>query len=184
MSFKIPYTLIRSNRKTIAIEITRQGEVIVRCPRLMTRLAVNRFVVSREDWIADHLAKITAMPKQQALTPEARKELAQQAKADIPRRVAHYAPIVGVDYGTVTIRAQRTRWGSCTGKGNLNFNFLLMLAPEEVRDYVVVHELCHRLEMNHSQAFWAQVERVLPDYRSSKKWLKDNGSGLLAAIEE
>lgn len=184
MATNIPYTLIRSGRKTIAIEITHQGEVIVRCPRRMTKLAVNRFVASREDWITAHRAKIAAIPKQQPLTNQERDALILQAKADLPRRVAHYAPIVGADYGRITIRSQRKRWGSCSGKGNLNFNFLLMLAPEEVRDYVVVHELCHRLEMNHSPAFWAQVERILPDYRGSKKWLKDNGPALITRLPE
>ncbi|MDY3888895.1 MAG: M48 family metallopeptidase, partial [Agathobacter sp.] len=86
----------------------------------------------------------------------------------IPKRVAYFADIMGVDYGRITIRMQKTRWGSCSSKGNLNFNCLLMLAPPEVIDYVVVHELCHRKEMNHSKAFWREVERVLPDYRSRK----------------
>ena len=86
---------------------------------------------------------------------------------------------VGVTYGRITIRNQRTRWGSCSAKGNLNFNCLLMKAPPEVLDYVVVHELCHRLEMNHSPRFWAQVERVLPDYKVSRKWLREHGNELM-----
>lgn len=89
--------------------------------------------------------------------------------------VEYFARQVGVDYGRITIRNQKTRWGSCSSKGNLNFNCLLMLAPAEILDYVVVHELCHRKEMNHSKAFWAEVEKVLPDYRESVKWLKEKG---------
>ena len=92
-----------------------------------------------------------------------------------PERVSYYAREIGVDYGRITIRQQKTRWGSCTSEGNLNFNWLLMLAPPEILDYVVVHELCHRKEMNHSAAFWREVEHILPDYRERKKWLKDNG---------
>ena len=83
---------------------------------------------------------------------------------------------VGVDYGRITIRNKKTHWGSCSSKGNLNFNCLLMLAPAEILDYVVVHGLCHRKEMNHSKAFWAEVEKVLPDYRESVQWLKEKGS--------
>jgi len=84
-----------------------------------------------------------------------------------------------VTYGRITIRNQKTRWGSCSSKGNLNFNCLLMLAPPEVLDYVVVHELCHRMEMNHSKRFWSLVETVLPDYREQEKWLKGEGAVLL-----
>ena len=98
----------------------------------------------------------------------------------IPERVRYFAPKVGVDYGMITIRNQKTRWGSCSARGNLNFNCLLMLAPSEVIDYVVVHELCHRKELNHSPRFWAEVARVLPDYKRQERWLKENGKRLMA----
>ena len=100
----------------------------------------------------------------------------------IPERVSYFAPQVGVTYGNITIRSQRTRWGSCSSKGNLNFNCLLMLVPREVLDYVVVHELCHRKEVNHSPRFWAEVERILPDYKIRQTWLKDNGSQLIGRL--
>ncbi len=99
-------------------------------------------------------------------------ELKKQAKKYIPGRVAHYAEQMQVDYGRIAIRCQKTRWGSCSQKGNLNFNCLLMELPPEIIDYVVVHELCHRLQMNHSGKFWAEVEKVLPDYRERRRWLK------------
>ena len=89
---------------------------------------------------------------------------------------------MGVSYGRITIRCQKTRWGSCSAKGNLNFNCLLMLAPPEVADYVVVHELCHRKHMNHGAAFWSEVARILPDYARHRAWLKENGSRLLARL--
>ena len=96
--------------------------------------------------------------------------------------LARFAALVGVTYGRITIRAQKSRWGSCSGKGNLNFNCLLMLCSEDVRDYVVVHELCHRKELNHSPRFWAEVEKVLPGYKVQRKWLKDNGGGLIRRL--
>jgi predicted metal-dependent hydrolase len=96
--------------------------------------------------------------------------------------VQYFAPLVGVDYRRITIRSQKTRWGSCSSSGNLNFNCLLLLAPPEVLDYVVVHELCHRKEMNHAPRFWAEVGRVLPDYKKRNKWLKENGSRLMLLI--
>ena len=105
--------------------------------------------------------------------------LAEEALKVIPERVEYFAKVIGVTYGKITIRNQKTRWGSCSSKGNLNFNCLLMLAPSEVLDYVVVHELCHRKQMNHSKAFWAEVEKVCPDYKAAKKWLKEEGSQLI-----
>ena len=98
--------------------------------------------------------------------------------------MAYYAPIVGVSYGRITIRSQRSRWGSCSSNGNLNFNCLLMLVPPGVLDSVVVHELCHRKEMNHSPRFYAEVLRVLPDYRERDRWLKENGAMLMARLPE
>ena len=89
---------------------------------------------------------------------------------------------MGVTYGKVTLREQKTRWGSCSSKGNLNFNWKLALMPDEILDYVVVHELAHRMEMNHSDKFWKIVENVLPDYRERLSWLKANGGTLLARM--
>ena len=107
------------------------------------------------------------------LTRDELQKLADEAVEYIPKRVEHFAKIIGVDYGRITIRNQKTRWGSCSSKGNLNFNCLLMLTPPEVIDYVVVHELCHRKEMNHSKAFWREVEKVIPNYKEYVEWLKN-----------
>ncbi len=176
------FTLIRANRRTISIQITPQGQVVVRCPRFMPTAQVEDFLRSKRQWIAQHLARIVAQPRLPVLTTEEIRLLAEKAMEVIPRRVEVYAPLVGVSYGTITIRNQRSRWGSCSGRGNLNFNCLLMLVPEEVLDYVVVHELCHRKEMNHSPKFWAEVERVMPDYGARRTWLKDNGGGILGRM--
>ena len=113
------------------------------------------------------------------LTRQDIEELAREAVRVIPERVAYYAPKVGVTYGRITIRNQRSRWGSCSSKGNLNFNCLLMLAPREVLDSVIVHELCHRLEMNHSKRFYEHVLRVYPEYYRYHAWLKENGQALM-----
>lgn len=178
----VQYRVARSSRKTIAIQITPRGEVLVRCPRRMSMEAVDAFVKSKTGWIQGHLAKIRAVPCPANLTEEELEALVRQAKERLPERAARFAPLVGVSYGRITIRAQRTRWGSCSGKGNLNFNCLLMLCPDEVVDYVVVHELCHRRELNHSPRFWAEVERVLPDYKIPRNWLKENGGTLIRRL--
>lgn len=176
------YTLIRSRRKTISIEITPRGEILVRCPVRMSRREIRHFVDSRRDWICAHLAKLGSPPP--ALTAEELQSLILRAKDVIPGRVSHYAGLMDVAFGRVTIRTQKTRWGSCSVQGNLNFNGLLMLAPDAVLDYVIVHELCHRKQMNHSSQFWAEVERILPDYREQRLWLKQQGANLLARLPD
>ena len=116
------------------------------------------------------------------LTSEELHALTEKALQVIPNRVQHYAKIIGVDYGRITIRSQRTRWGSCSGRGNLSFNCLLMLMPDEIIDSVVVHELCHRKHMNHSAQFYAEVEKAFPDYQRCRKWLKENGGTYLCRL--
>ena len=110
-----------------------------------------------------------------SLSEEEIKQLTELAKQVIPQRVAFFVRQMDVTYGRITIRNQKTRWGSCSQAGNLNFNCRLMTMPPEVLDYVVVHELCHRKQMNHSRTFWEEVEKVLPDYRVTRQWLKQNG---------
>lgn len=145
---------------------------------------IRRFVESKSGWIEKHLEKRTAAARLPVFTDEQLQVLARQARQTIPERVAHFAPLVGVTYGRITIRSQHTLWGSCSSKGSLNFNCLLMLTPPEVLDYVVVHELCHRKEMNHSARFWAEVEHVLPDYEIRRKWLRENGTALISRLEK
>ena len=174
------YTIVRTARKTIAIQITPDGRVVVRCPKRMSKAAVEQFVASKRSWIETHLEK--RGPMQPVLTEAELAALVARARIVFAQRAAWFATLVGVDYGRISIRKQHTRWGSCSGKGNLNFNCLLLLAPEPVLDYVVVHELCHRKQMNHSPAFWAEVERILPDYRQRRDWLKTHGNALISRL--
>ena len=173
------YQILRSQRRTVAIQITGQGSVVVRCPLHMGEEAVRRFVDSKAAWIRKHLERRAAAPQSPKLSAAELEELTVRARQVFAQRVGYFAPLVGVTYGRITIRHQRSRWGSCSAKGNLNFNCLLLLAPPEVLDYVVVHELCHRKQMNHSPAFWAEVEKRLPDYRENRRWLRENGRILM-----
>lgn len=181
------FEVVRSNRKTLAVEIKR-GKLIIRAPLQATNEDINRFMLEHKRWIETHLAKAQAAEKAaegtHKLTSEEIRALAERAVKVIPERVAYYAPLVGVTYGRITIRNQRSKWGSCSSKGNLNFNCLLMLAPPKVLDSVVVHELCHRKEMNHSERFYAEVLRVFPDYWAQDKWLKENGNILMSMLGE
>ena len=173
------YQLIRSRRKTMAIQIGKEG-VIVRAPMKLPAVVIHTFVESKRTWIEKKLAaQVSDLP---GFTQEQLEELTRQAKQELPQKAAQYAVLLNVTYGRITIRHQKTRWGSCSGKKNLNFNCLLMLAPERVRDYVVVHELCHLLEMNHSSCFWALVERIMPEYKESRRWLRTQGKDLITRL--
>ena len=178
------FKLIRTNRKTVAIQVNPDLSITVRAPRYASKREIDRIVEKNETWIYKHIEIIKKNKADyealnvEKLTSEEIKTLAEQALKLIPQRVEYFARQVGVDYGRITIRNQKTRWGSCSSKGNLNFNWRLIFALEEVVDYIVVHELAHRKEMNHSRAFYNVVASVLPDYKVQEKWLKENGEKL------
>ena len=178
------YRIIRSRRKTISIEVTPELEVVVRAPRWVSGKEIRSFVDEKKEWIRKAKVRVTARQELEKNAPDVRltrkelDELIREAKKVIPGRVDYYAGQIGVTYGRITIRHQKTRWGSCSAKGNLNFNCLLMLAPPEVLDAIVVHELCHRKEMNHSARFYREVYRVYPEYDRWNTWLKKNGREL------
>ncbi len=171
------YTLRRSDRKTVALELLPDGTLLVRCPRHMKRQAVDAFVDSKRSWVEKH-----AQPPLQPFSAEELEVLRQKAAAVIPQRTEYFAKAMGVTYHRITVRCQKTRWGSCSSKGNLNFNLLLAALPEELLDYVVVHELCHLRYLDHSDRFWAQVEGVLPDWKARRRQLKTLGNPLLGRI--
>ena len=178
-------TVIRSNRKTVAIQVNSDRSVTVRAPRSASEKDIEEILKKKKAWISKHIEKIKETKERfeaeptEKLTREKVIALAEEALKVIPERVEYFAKVIGVTYGKITVRNQKTRWGSCSSKGNLNFNCLLMLAPPEVLDYVVVHELCHRKQMNHSKAFWLEVEKVLPDYKEARKLLKEEGSQMI-----
>ena len=177
--------VIRSGRKTMALQIDPDAKVIVRVPYGLSDQEIERFVESHEKWINTHVEQMTRKMVQsfenrpEVLTREELEKLADQAVEYIGERALYFARKMKVRYSKITIRNQKTRWGSCSSRGNLNFNCLLMLAPKEVTDYIIVHELCHLKEMNHSEKFWKEVENVLPDYKERREWLKEHGNELI-----
>lgn len=177
-SLDLEYRIIWSDRKFTQIDVTSNG-VIVRTPNGTPTVAISLFLEERYEWIRKTLDEME-MRKQQfqstePLTWEEQQQLAQKASKVIPKRVKYYASRMGVSYGKITIRNQKRRWGSCTTKGNLNFNCLLMLMPKEAMDAIVVHELCHRKEMNHSKRFYQEVHRVYPEYDKWNQWIQEYG---------
>lgn len=176
--------LIRTNRRTMALQVYGDGKIVVRAPMRVSESEVIRFVSEHEEWI---------LSKRQKLISHMQKKEKERAQYDIPdygnlgkaekekirerflERLSVYAKSMGVDYNRVTVRNQKGRWGSCSSKGNLNFNYRLYYLPQELMDYVVIHELAHRVYMNHSREFWLLVGTYMPDYRQYQKLLGDIG---------
>lgn len=173
----------RSKRKSAAIKITADMQIVVFVPLYVSDNEIERMVISKSKWIDEHMLKVQSTiderSKLEKITFEQVKELADQAVEYIPKRVKYYAEKENFVYNKITIKNLVSRWGSCSTKGNLNFNCLLMLTPDYVIDYIVVHELCHLREMNHSEKFWAEVEKIMPDYQRAELWLKQNGGNLI-----
>lgn len=185
MSIDTKITIIRSNRKTLSIEL-KPNEIIARAPAGMKEKEIINFIELKKNWIDKHLAKLNERQKVlddlKPFTQEEIKQFTAKAKVEIPKRVELYANQIGVKYNKITIRCQHTRWGSCSSKGNLNFNCLLVLLPDEIIDSIVVHELCHIKQMNHSARFYAEIDKVFPNYKQCRRWLKQNGGMYLNRI--
>lgn len=180
------FSVIRSKRKSVSIEI-KNGEIFVRAPKRMKDKEIAKFLELKKDWIEKHLEiyalRQREMENLKPFTEDELKEITLKAKKIIPERVEYFAPKIGVTYNRITIRHQKTRWGSCSSAGNLNFNCLLVLLPDEILDSVVVHELCHRKHMNHSKDFYDEIEKVFPQYKACRKRLNENSREYLARLK-
>lgn len=184
--YTLPFTVIKSKRRTMGISINEEGEILFRVPLRTSEREIMRMAEEKSRWIITHYLEICAKKNSRPASDLSavqrtalEKRYKEAARSYIPKRVAYYHDMTGGTYQRIAIRDQKTRWGSCSSKGTLSFNWRLMLAPPAVLDYVVVHELCHLTHMNHSPAFWQSVEAVCPDYRDLRKWLKEHGSELV-----
>ena len=184
--YTLPYTVVKSKRKTYAISIKEDGSIILRAPLRADNRQIAQIAEEKSHWIITHYLDICAKKNSRPssdLSAVQRTALENRykeaARSYIPQRVAYYHAKTGGTYHHITIRDQKTRWGSCSSKGTLSFNWRLMLAPPSILDYVVVHELCHLTHMDHSSAFWHAVEEICPDYRNARKWLKEHGNELV-----
>lgn len=173
------YIFTRSARaRCIRITVYQTGRVKVTAPRLVPEFVVRRFVASKEEWISKKVVEFKSRliaPKRIQWGTGKRSEYTAHKKEAYElavRKVRHVAEKYGVTYGTVTIRNQKTRWGSCTKEGNLSFSYRIVFLPPELQDYLVVHEICHIRELNHSKAFWDLVKKEVPDYVHVRKRLR------------
>lgn len=166
------YEIIYSDRRTIALTI-KEGTLIVRAPRGAKRRDIEKLIKEHSAWIEKHLA-VSKRKRElySSLGEEDIKTLKRQAREVLPKKTAYFAALMNIDYGKIRITSARGRFGSCSSEGNISYSYRLMLYPEEAIDYVVVHELAHRRQMNHSPEFYKIVASVFPDYKKRAKLLK------------
>lgn len=166
------YEIIRSKRRTVSLQVRRDGSVLVRAPLKASEKAIDEFVIKHENWIKSkqEIAKNRHLPED--FSENEVKELKNKLKEIITPILEKYSKIMGVEPIKVSINSAKTRFGSCSSKKTLNFSYRLVLYPYEAIEYVCVHELAHLKEMNHSKKFWQIVASILPDYKKRKELLK------------
>lgn len=172
----VEYELVRSNRKTVAICVKPDGRVVVRAPRRASAGEIAEIVAARGSWIRNSLEKLARQREQRMvirLDPAEAAEAKRRMKDILYERCAYFAERMGVEYRSIKVNSAAARWGSCTSEGNLNFTYRLFFADPALIDYVVVHELAHRKEMNHSSRFWHVVASVMPDYSERRAALRE-----------
>lgn len=167
------YELIRSDRRSVSLEI-KDMRVVVRAPRRMDVRLIDKFVSDHAGWIDDHMER-QERRRENHHEPEdgARRRYIQAAKEYLPQRVAFFSDLMGLYPAGITITGAKTRFGSCSSRGRLSFSWRLMQYPQDAIDYVVVHELAHLRHMNHGREFYSLIEKYLPDYKARRKLLKE-----------
>lgn len=170
------FCLVRSKRRTLALQVKPDGSLVVRAPHAARVSAIDEFVRKNGDWIRKTSQAVCERAKLRPpkLLPHIERGYKEKAFSIFHERCRLYSVRIGVSYKNLALSNAKGRWGSCSAMGRLRLNWRLVMAPLEVIDYVIVHELAHLKELNHSQRFWAVVETALPSYRREKKWLKEN----------
>lgn len=183
--YELPYSVIRSDRKTCSVSISEDG-LVLRVPLHISDREIQHILLEKQHWIITKYLELQQKKESRPVSnltdvqrDALKKRYIEAAREYFPKRVAYFHQFTGGTYSRISIRDQKTRWGSCSSRGTLSFNWRLMLAPPAILDYVVVHELCHLTHMDHSPAFWQAVGEVCPDYRTARKWLKDHGQELV-----
>ena len=178
------YKLIRSKRKTIELSIGEDFVPLVKAPLKMSTKDVETFVFKHEKWIEKQILAKREQAEKFAVSAEEEAALKEKARPYLTERTEYFSKLMGLQYSGIKITSAKKRFGSCNGKNSICYSWRLMQYPVEAIDYVVVHELAHRVEMNHSPKFWKIVEEYFPDYKQARKWLKDNGNELIFGFHE
>lgn len=171
----IQYTIRKSKRaKRLRLAVYCDGSIIVTTPVGVQQFIIHDFILEKRQWIYEKLRFFRSVNRKVARTFSQDDYMLyrKQALEFVIQRVEHFMKIYGHTYNEINIKNQKKRWGSCSKKGNLNFNYKIIFLPEAVRDYIVVHEICHLMEFNHSKKFWHLVEKALPEYTDIKKQLQ------------
>lgn len=163
------YSIEKSMRKSITMTF-KNKKLFIKAPFFATKSMIEKFITKNQDWVKEQQRK----QKESVLDISKAWEYKKQARLYIVPRVEYYAEKFGFNYNKIRITSAVTRWGSCSSKKNLNFSYRLILTPKEMVDYVIVHELCHLRQMNHSKKFWKEVGTIMPDYKRREQRLKKN----------
>jgi predicted metal-dependent hydrolase len=176
MSYPFSYTLKTHPRsKHISIRIVQGGEVVVTKSKRISVAQVEAVIHKKRDWIISKIKLMQSRPKEPVMSRAEYVELKKKAYEVVTKKVIYFNTLYNFSYNKITIKNQKTRWGSCSSRGNLNFNYRLATLPEHLVDYIVVHELCHLKEMNHSQRFWDLVAKTIPEYKACHRALREKG---------
>ena len=168
----VRFEIIRSRRRTLSIEIARDGSVLVRAPYRTPDRTIADFVSQKKNWILKKQSELAQIPPRDTVTPAQREILRKSAKEKIPPKVEYWSRTTGLCYRSIRITAAEQRFGSCSAKNGLCFSLYLVLYPEELIDYVIVHELCHTVHHDHSLKFHQLLARYLPDWKERERALR------------
>ena len=172
ISNNIEYKIRKSLRaKKMRIAVYCDGSVVVTVPNSFDYNLINKFVIQKKDWILEKVQKFLKFPVRPVMPSSKRdfKKNKVEVKELIEKRIYFFNQFYNYKYNKINIKNQKTRWGSCSMKGNLNFNYRISLIPQKMADYIVIHELCHLGEFNHSKKFWSLVQKAMPDYLDIRK---------------
>lgn len=176
------FNVIRSKRKSISLRLLSPDEGQIRAPLNMPQREIEVFVRARQPWID---ARVRELERRASLAPfgeEELKSIKKRAQRELLPALRLRAAQMGVEAGKISFRFQKGRFGSCSSRGNISLNCLLVLMPPALMDYVIVHELCHIRHPDHSPAFWNEVAKYCPDYKKLRNETQKQGAELIARL--